>query len=432
MDIDTTRLQSILSSLSRISGHSVDPAFTDSSDFFNQLEHQIDLIEQHKLHESKLKKAFTDHLENCILNNFFAKLPVSYENEEIGLMSYVFNTYLEELESQIIMRDNFEFIFNSIAYQVIVIDEYNAIRFMNHAAKLFYLQKKQSEIEYFDEIDSPEFVERIYQFKRSELNEEAFEYTWKSLSDTKKFINFKLMRINFEGKSQVLILGEDITQAKLEEAKITRATLHGQDLERKRIAKDLHDSLGQQLSAAKMHIHFAIQDKNQVERDRIFASALDMITHSVESIREICFDLTPAYLDDTTLIHLVERMVGKLRGVGPEFIVSVNTQPIPFSNKKDELFVYRIIQEFINNSMKHAQASLIYIFFKYVKKTGLLHIKMVDDGVGFDMNHVVFNNGIYNIKQRLQALDSVFEFKSTPNKGTELSFIVDIKVKKNK
>jgi signal transduction histidine kinase len=168
-------------------------------------------------------------------------------------------------------------------------------------------------------------------------------------------------------------------------------------------------------------------DTSSVKYRELIDEILDITSQSVSLIQEICFDLIPAAFEKSSLNAVIDELITRSKISGVDFIFSSNHAEIVFENKKYTLFIYRIIQEFVNNSLKYAHAETIYIIIKYVKKTGEFEMNLVDDGIGFDMNITVFNNGIYNMQQRLNSLKANYEFVSEPGKGTKLKFQLNLK-----
>jgi signal transduction histidine kinase len=427
MNISKNKVERVHELINSIGGTTTDVVYNDFDDFLDVTISKLEEISLAKALEKKQKEDFVNHLQDCIFNNFFEKIPIQEVDEDIALMSYVFNTYLEELESQVVMRDNFELIFNSIEYHVIVIDHDNAIRFINLSARSFYNNGDGNEFELFDQIGDKELIDRVIKFKSSSNSHLEFEYNCKIESIEKSFY-YRFLKITFEGKNQLLIIGEDQTIKKNAQLEILRATLLGQDKERNRLSKDLHDSLGQKLNAIKMHVNASIGLKTESEKYKYLTKEiLDITSQSISMIQEICFDLIPANFETSTLITVINELISRSNIGKTDFIFSYNHSEITFQNKKDELFIYRIVQEFVNNSLKYANADTIYIIIKHVKKSGEFEMNLVDDGVGFDMSKTVYNNGIYNMQQRLNTLKASYKYKSTPNKGTQLKFKLNLK-----
>jgi signal transduction histidine kinase len=108
-------------------------------------------------------------------------------------------------------------------------------------------------------------------------------------------------------------------------------------------------------------------------------------------------------------------------------IFQSNDFEIKLKNKQIELFVYRIIQEFFNNSCKHANASMLILHILKETENKQFHFSLRDNGIGFDFNekqNAYNGNGIANIDYRLKIIKAKYNFGSAPNKGTFLNFSV--------
>ena len=111
-------------------------------------------------------------------------------------------------------------------------------------------------------------------------------------------------------------------------------------------------------------------------------------------------------------------------------IVNIDGERIPFKfiqlkDKNDELFVYRIVQEFLNNSIKYSNSTSIQIDLKKDTAHNFIQINLMDNGIGFDFEKVARRNGLNNIERRLKSLNSEYIFKSKIGIGTELKFTVN-------
>ena len=87
--------------------------------------------------------------------------------------------------------------------------------------------------------------------------------------------------------------------------------------------------------------------------------------------------------------------------------------------------LYRVIQEFINNSIKHSNAKSINISINYFNQNKSYIFQLDDDGIGFDSKKINHKNGISNMMQRLQLMNTIYSFKSQPNIGTNLYFTIN-------
>jgi signal transduction histidine kinase len=128
----------------------------------------------------------------------------------------------------------------------------------------------------------------------------------------------------------------------------------------------------------------------------------------------------PRSLEEGSLVEAIEELVKRLQLVCDiEFIYS---NKILNLNKENKINLYRIIQEFVNNSMKHAANSRIEIHMSVNQNS--INLLLKDNGKGFDIGQSKFGKGIYNIKSRINALNAEHNFVSELNKGTYLELFI--------
>jgi signal transduction histidine kinase len=370
---------------------------------------------------------FTQHLHHCIQNDFFSKFPVNYHKQEFAIISYGFNTYIEELEYNVVTRDNFELIFNSITHHIIVFDHKDEIRFINSIANSFYSPSYSNKLQSIYEITPLDFVTIISQFKTGNLDSFEFNYSWNSHQEKITHIHYKLIKINFEGKKQILIIGEDITSQKEEEVRMLKATYNGQEMERKRLAIEIHDSLGQELSSLKMNLNSIQNTSESSERYQAVMLNMDeIIRNAVQTVKDISFNLKPTLLSTLNLRAALVRLIEVMSTTTLQMNFHCKDKELKLKNNQEELFVYRVIQEFLNNTFKHANADLVVIDVRKNIKKKQYKFTISDNGNGFDLNKKVNSNGngIANIFHRLKILNAEFTFNSVINQGTILEFYI--------
>ncbi len=178
-----------------------------------------------------------------------------------------------------------------------------------------------------------------------------------------------------------------------------------QERERNRIAADLHDNLISKLHILKLS-HHAKKPASQID---------EMLTNSIEIARRISHDLSPPLIEETSLIELIYEITNSIQG-SINIVFSKNNItdfeiPVEF-----KLQILRIIQEVIQNILKHAKATKIDINLRITKKN--LAISVQDDGIGFDTSKRAKGLGTKNIELRTQLLKGTYRFKSEINKGT--------------
>ncbi|MDR6967386.1 signal transduction histidine kinase [Flavobacterium arsenatis] len=248
------------------------------------------------------------------------------------------------------------------------------------------------------------------------------------------FVAFVLMAVSlllFFYYSRKKILKKELEKKDLElthQLKLLEATLETQEKERQRIARDLHDDISSKLNIISLNAHL-LASKNLPEKDfDEISSNIILITGQVlENSRRIAHDLLPPILDNFGLHAALEELChSNCQGEIMNVTYNNPKEQIAFEkiDTKGHLHVFRIIQELINNSIKHGKASKIRIEVK--NENNICHIHYSDNGIGFNIKQAEAKNGIgmKNIKSRTAFLNGKFEIKSIENKGimAKLSF----------
>ena len=206
---------------------------------------------------------------------------------------------------------------------------------------------------------------------------------------------------------------------KQQNIKLTETIIETEHQERERIAKDLHDSVGQKLSVVKMQMSIKNND-NQ--------TASNLLDEAIQDVRAVSHNLMPADLSKG-LITAVENMCEQINFSSTTFKIHINkTNSINnlILDKQHTLLIYRITQELINNAIKHAQAKNIHINMDCEKN--LLNLNLKDDGVGFDTNILTQKDGlgIKSIKNRVEQLMGTINIKSQIGIGTEFNIFIPV------
>ncbi len=189
-----------------------------------------------------------------------------------------------------------------------------------------------------------------------------------------------------------------------------------QEVEKKKIARELHDGLAQNLVLLKLWFESLKIDPSQNE---IANSYSELLGSSIKEIKSISYSLLPPELEKG-LISGLKSLAGRVNILkSTECVIEKDEQmnESHFENA-DRFNLYRIIQEFINNSLKHAEAKHIWI--KLSVEAGHWKIIVKDDGVGFEIEKTQGSLGMSNIQNRIQLGYLSGELWSEPGKGTEL------------
>jgi signal transduction histidine kinase len=209
------------------------------------------------------------------------------------------------------------------------------------------------------------------------------------------------------------------------------ATIQTQESERKRIAKDLHDEIGALLAAVRLGIIQISSDKTTgafgAEKARETKS---LIEETLKNVRRISQDLMPATLEKFGLISALGELCQKLEktsGIRMDF-----TDPAWKLRLKpqSELAIYRMVQELINNALKHAESTKISINLQ--KTATHLYLSVSDDGRGFDLAHAQSRPngagglGLSSVESRISLLNASIRYDTAPGRGTHIEIAVPL------
>jgi len=198
---------------------------------------------------------------------------------------------------------------------------------------------------------------------------------------------------------------------------IIKAIMEAQEKERKEISSELHDNVNQILTTCKLFLEIA---RNNPADARFIDGCYQNIQMVIEEIRNISHNLTPYTLKDLGLAAAVHDIVQKINQSG-----KLSIRLLSFQNLKEEaispdikLAIFRIIQEKINNVLKHAQATELSIDLSVYN--GRINVVLTDNGRGFDEKAIKRGMGLNNIQNRVEYYKGSFQLKTAPGEGCEL------------
>ncbi|HEX9252679.1 MAG TPA: PAS domain S-box protein [Ignavibacteriaceae bacterium] len=249
------------------------------------------------------------------------------------------------------------------------------------------------------------------------------------------FLIYRIYTVTFDENNKIyVLLLEDVTEQqkseeinnRLLEEKIRFSTIIKTiETERDRIAKELHDGLGQMLTTAKLKLDI-IKLKSDKNREEI-NDALGMLINAGDEIRRIINDLKPSDVERFGLVASIELLCERIKQtskINVQFSVS-NFNSL--SDKKDELVLYRIVQEALNNIVKHANCNNAEI--NMYRSNGLLNIEIWDDGSGYEMgkiNDQLNKFGISNIKERVKNLNGQIDIRTQVGEGVQIKIKIPV------
>lgn len=196
------------------------------------------------------------------------------------------------------------------------------------------------------------------------------------------------------------------------------AFINGQEQERKRIASDLHDGLAQNLVMLKMGIrNFNLPDQAQQEKLNYYSSELDTM---IEETRRISHNMMPGVLVDLGLVKALKSLVADLNSNHPALRTTLSvSEPFIKLPSETEIQLYRIIQELLNNVVKHSEADSCEI--RLASDPAGISMELKDNGKGFEKRSAKTGIGLQNIQSRVSSLNGTLTIDSTPAKGTLVS-----------
>lgn len=195
--------------------------------------------------------------------------------------------------------------------------------------------------------------------------------------------------------------------------------IEGQEAERKRVAKDLHDGLGSLLSTIKAHFSNLSGEIVNQDKQQVYHRTNEMIDAASDEVRRISHNLMPGALWLGGLKVAIEQLGYELNDSN---VFEVHVEIIGCNEDMDEgqeVFLYRIVQEALNNIVKHADASKVLIQLSETQHE--YHLLVEDDGKGFDVSKAHAGLGLNSIRSRVDHLHGTLDVDSRKNIGTTLT-----------
>jgi signal transduction histidine kinase len=221
----------------------------------------------------------------------------------------------------------------------------------------------------------------------------------------------------------------DITERKLAQDALqmfSRQLIEAQEDERRRIARELHDQIGQVLTAVKMNLHAVGRVCDTREAGAHIKDNIEAVDEALRLVRDLSVDLRPPLLDDlglVTALHWYVDRYARRSEISAEVIIDLKDPNERFS-REVETACFRIAQEALTNVARHARANKVSLRLR--KKQEVLFLTIKDDGKGFDPKALrrraprVATLGLIGMQERAHAAGGVLEISSAPSKGTEI------------
>ncbi|ALN64155.1 histidine kinase-, DNA gyrase B-, and HSP90-like ATPase family protein [Lysobacter antibioticus] len=206
--------------------------------------------------------------------------------------------------------------------------------------------------------------------------------------------------------------------------RLGRSVWRVQEDERRRLARELHDGIGQNLTALKHRLVQLADGLSEEQRTRLEA-AIALCADTLEDTRELSRLLRPPILDDLGLEPAL-RWLARSQSEASGMDVAIEIEALPALDGDLQTLLFRVAQEAINNAAKHAQARSVLL--RLVARGGLLQLQVVDDGCGYDPDAVAASGGcgLGGMRERLRLYDGKLEIHSVPGEGTRLRAVLPL------
>jgi PAS domain S-box-containing protein len=377
----------------------------------------------------KIRKLLTAYS----LGNFDKKLAMSSRMDEVDAFISGVNMLGEELKDRTISRDYFNNIFDSVSDMVFVLDKQGIIENINKPVtnylqySLDFLMGKP--LSYV--LNKPQhgwFSTVLKDIRASRMTSYETIFKTRDKHTIPVLISVSFLVGGKNLKRKILVTAKDISIQKKTQNIILKAIIETEEKERIRFAKDIHDSIGQQLSAIKFYIGTSADAVKDPRQKSILLKANAALVDVQADMRNICFNIMPKSLEFFGLVKAVEELCSKNELLNQMKINIKESHHFPRLPVQLGFALFRIIQEFINNALKHSRANALRIEFAYKKKTVM--ITLADNGIGFDLmklrNHGM---GLNNVSSRIRPYNGEVDIISQPGKGTRYEISIPMENK---
>jgi two-component system NarL family sensor kinase len=221
---------------------------------------------------------------------------------------------------------------------------------------------------------------------------------------------------------QKKMVQEQLKRQQLEfefQQKMLQAELQSQETERRRLAADLHDSIGGMLSTIRVGISTMarlLPDPQSIDQTK------QMLDDTIGSVRRISRDLMPSTLEKFGLVHALREICERFQATSKITIHFHEQNEIGPMDKSRELMIFRVVQELLNNAIKHSQATEINVS---INSGDQLYVSVEDDGIGFNADEMKKDKqngkglGLFNIENRARLLGGNLDYDIARTKGSK-------------
>jgi two-component system sensor histidine kinase UhpB len=358
-------------------------------------------------------------------------------NSQTLLKSIGYSIRRKKTEEQLkLSEEKYRYLFNNNPETIFIVEK-NTLQILdvNETAIQKYGHDKASffKLNMLDLVPESDFLNdpSIFIEKINLANQSNTVATWPQLKKNGEliYVHFTLHEIEYSNNKAILAIGSDITEKLMLEKQlaaeqqkrqqeITAAVITAQEKERSQLSNELHDNINQLLSTTRLYIECAIT--NETLRPRLLVDSKDYIITAIEELRKLSKKLLPPSLGEVGLIDAVIDLIQGIKKVNDiNFITDFDSFLERDSDEKLKLSIFRIVQEQMNNTLKHAAAENVCIGI--TKTASAVQLLITDDGIGFDTTAKHDGLGLRNIATRAAVHNGKLLLESSPGNGCSLS-----------
>jgi PAS domain S-box-containing protein len=235
--------------------------------------------------------------------------------------------------------------------------------------------------------------------------------------------------ITYNEEDCIIATCTDITELKLTRKRLLGSIIEGEDRERRRVAVELHDGIGQYLTATNLNLEALKKDLEKLppKKYQQFMNGLVLLSMAIDETRNLAHTLMPKALSDYGLVVSLKSLIEKLKRTAiPDifFYTSIDENRL---NEQTRINIYRVIQEAMSNALRHSKGTRIDV--QAVMHNDTLVILIEDNGVGFDPDIALKKSGgigLQSIKNRIVSLNGNIEIDSVQGRGTSITIEIPL------
>lgn len=358
--------------------------------------------------------------------DFGKRIALSENLDETDAVISALHMLGEELAALTVSRDYFNNIFNTVSEMVLVLTAKGEIEELNKAVcdRLGYL--KSGLIGRRVEVLTGDGKPSLFRQIRKQPGPDGLVRIWNRSFVTTigdrlpvELVARVLPGAGVRGRGSILLTAKDMGPRQAAENRLLRAVIDAQEQERQRLARDLHDGLGQQLSAVKFLVSTAARECASPGLREKLQAANESLFDVLALTRRVCRNLMPPSLEDFGLIETVRELGQQLEQAGIMRVSVEVGRDFPELPRPLQIDLYRVVQEFVSNAVRHGEAT--YLQVRFAGRGEEVEVRLRDNGKGFDPVQVQGNGmGLRNMHSRIRSHQGVFLLESWPGKGTEV------------